>query len=400
MRKSYSLELIAKNPITQRLSFRSLHDVRRFRASASTVSAKSLKVEQPFRCFNYKVKLKLLGVHMVIKKLMNKIIFIEDLERNKLGKFIYVQCPEQILSWKYEDWLDTQSHRLMWFKVIDHQMSPRQFTIWMKLKNYTAIRNCLYELADCYLNRNNYIMSMDVMASIARFHNFEAEISKQVQKNQAKTGNVRRQLIALAFIKRTMGSLTKKPEDLFLISNIENNYVLRFHKVREEQAEMRIQLAEERLQREIQKAKKRFYEEQFATTCTTDTYFNQIENLRERIAKFTLHYDSEYSRLDGHITYLKTAIEKIQLTRSFLEEQIAWFKESLRLSNAGIAPPKRSNTLKPLMKNLQFHKERKLTLLRSQRSLMSINSQTKKSLRPRTRLTKEASRLIGSENLQ
>lgn len=164
MRKSYSLELIAKNPITQRLSFRSLHDVRRFRASASTVSAKSLKVEQPFRCFNYKVKLKLLGVHMVIKKLMNKIIFIEDLERNKLGKFIYVQCPEQILSWKYEDWLDTQSHRLMWFKVIDHQMSPRQFTIWMKLKNYTAIRNCLYELADCYLNRNNYIMSMDVMA--------------------------------------------------------------------------------------------------------------------------------------------------------------------------------------------------------------------------------------------
>lgn len=62
-----------------------------------------------------------------------------------------------------------------------------------------------------------------------------------------------------------------------MISNIENNYVLRFHKVREEQAEMRIQLAEERLQREIQKAKKRFYEEQFATTCTTDTYFNQIE---------------------------------------------------------------------------------------------------------------------------
>uniref|UniRef100_A0A0K8VY91 Uncharacterized protein n=1 Tax=Bactrocera latifrons TaxID=174628 RepID=A0A0K8VY91_BACLA len=399
MRRAYSFELIAKNPITKRLSFRSLHDVRRFRASASTYSTRSLKVEQPVRCFNYKVKLKILAVHMAIKKLMNRIMFIEDLERNKLGKFIHVQCPEQILSWKYEDWLDTESNRLLWFKVIDRQMSPRQFTIWMKLKNYAAIRNCLYDLCDCYGNKNEFIMPMDVMASIAKFHNFEAEISKQVQKNEEKSGRVRLQLIALAFIKRTMGSLTKKPENLFLISNIENNYVLRFHQVKEEQAEMRLQMAEKRLKKEIQKAKKRFYEEQFATTCTTDTYFNQIENLRQRIAKLTLHYDSEHSRLDGNITYLKTAIEKIQTNRSYLVEQIAWFKESLRLSNEGITPPKRASTPKPL-KNLHFHKERKLTLLRPQRSLMSINSQKRWSLRPRTRPKKEPSFLIGIEKLE
>ncbi|XP_039961558.1 uncharacterized protein LOC120775438 [Bactrocera tryoni] len=399
MRRTYSLELIAKNPITKRLSFRSLRDVRRFRASASTFSTRSLKVEQPVQCFNYKVKLKILAVHMAIKKLMNRIMFIEDLERNKLGKFIHVQCPEQILSWKYEDWLDTESHRLLWFKVIDRQMSPRQFTIWMKLKNYAAIRNCLYDLGDCYVNKNQFIMPMDVMASIAKFHNFEAEISKQVQLNEAKSDGVRLQLIAVAFIKRTMGSLTKKPEDLFLISNIENNYVLRFHKVREEQAEMRIQMTEKRLKKEIQKAKKRFYEEQFATTCTTDTYFNQIENLRQRIAKLTLHYDSEYSRLDGNINYLKTAIEKLQTNRSYLVEQIAWFKDSLRLSDEGITPPKRASTPKPL-KNLHFHKERKLTLLRPQRSLMSINSQTRRSLRPRTRPRREPSFLIGTENLE
>ncbi|XP_011202604.3 uncharacterized protein LOC105225704 [Bactrocera dorsalis] len=399
MRRTFSLELIAKNPITKRLSFRSLHDVRRFRASASTTSQRSLKFERPVRYFNYKVKLKILAVHMAIKKLMNRILFIEDLERNKLGKFIHVQCPEQILSWKYEDWLDTESHRLLWFKVIDRQMSPRQFTIWMKLKNYTAIRNCLYDLGDCYVNKNEFIMPMDVMASIVKFHNFEAEISKQVQKNEAKADRVRLQLVALVFIKRTMGSLTKKPEDLFLISNIENNYVLRFHKVREEQAEMRLQIAEKRLKKEIQKAKKRFYEEQFATTCTTDTYFNQIENLRQRIAKLTLHYDSEYSRLDGNITYLKTAIEKMQANRSYLEEQMAWFKESLRLFDEGINPPKLSITPKPL-KNLHFHKERRLTLLRPQRSLMSINSQTRWSLRPRTRPKKETSFLIGTENLE
>lgn len=61
-----------------------------------------------------------------------------------------------------------------------------------------------------------------------------------------------------------------------MISITENSYVMRFNKAREQQAEMRIQMAEDRLQKEINRIKKRTREEQFASTCTKDTYFNQI----------------------------------------------------------------------------------------------------------------------------
>lgn len=163
MRRVHSLELIAKNKGTERLPFRSLNDLHRFRLSSCIVSARRTKSEQPLPCFNYKVKLKLLAVDMAIKKLLNRIIFIEDIERNKLGKFVHMQCPEQIRSWMYEDWLETESNRVLWFNVVNRQMSPRQFTIWMKLKNFAAIRNCLYDLTDCYVHKNNYLTPMDIM---------------------------------------------------------------------------------------------------------------------------------------------------------------------------------------------------------------------------------------------
>lgn len=120
--------------------------------------------------------------------------------------------------------------------------------------------------------------------------------------------------------------------------------------------------------------------------------------MRERIAKLTQHYDSEYTRLDGNITYLKSAIEKIQVNRAYLEEEIAWFKEDVQLTIAGINPPIRYSMAKPVIKHIQFHKERKFPLLRSQKSLVSINSQTKRDMRPRTRRKKHSSPSTGSEN--
>ncbi|XP_011178964.2 uncharacterized protein LOC105209962 [Zeugodacus cucurbitae] len=399
MRRAYSYEFIAENEATQRHSLRSLNDVRRFSVSSSIVSARSTKLEEHILCLHNILKLKLLAVDMAIRKLINRIMFLEDIERSKLGKFIHLQCPEQILSWRYEDWLATVSNRLLWFKVLDRQMPPTQFTIWMKLKHFTAMRNCLYDLADSYVYRNGYPTPKEIMASIVKFHNFERELSTQAQTNKTVKGKVRTQLLAMDFIKRTVGSLTKKPEDLSVLYNIENSYVRRYHKVREEQAEMYIHNAEERLLNEIRRYKKRYDNEQFASTCTTDTYFNQIAHLRDRIAKLTLRYDTEYSRLDSNVNYLRTAIEKIETTRAYLVEQIEWFKEDVRLSTVGIMPPKRRSSIKPLTKNLQFHKERKLTLVRAQRSLMSISSQTKRSLRPRTRPKKQPSLLTGTTDL-
>ncbi|XP_012158807.1 uncharacterized protein LOC105665044 [Ceratitis capitata] len=345
------LQLIAKNAVTKRLSFRSLKDIRRFRITSSVISSRGRESVRPHPVVSFKRRVKLFAVKLAIRKAISKLVFMEDVERGKLGTFTYTDCPEKIFSWMYEDWLDTLAYRIIWLNMINRQMPLKEFTCWMKLKNLTSLRNCLLDLSNVYLYQKGWSTTMEAMESVIKFHNLENNIKVDINKRTLMNNKVKTEFNALLFLMRTLGSLTKKPEDLFLTATIENKHVLDAAKVREEMAELHIRFIEKRLEKEIQRIQKRFKEEQFATTCTTDTYFNQIANLRERIAKLTQRYDAKYAQLEGNATYLKTNIDKINANRAYLQEQLDWYKQALSSSDPPSRPTE-SPRLSILMKNL------------------------------------------------